>query len=78
MLIVNFWFYWSGIVASFTNKKFFWQKKTKKKENEVCNKDASKSLSLGVHLSTLPNNSMTLKFINVRQILKTYHKSLHF
>ena len=57
-------------------KKFFGKKK--KMENEVCNKDASKSLSSGVHLSTLPNNSMTLKSINVLQILKTYHKSPHF
>ena len=64
--------------GEFYKQKIFLAKKTKKKENEVCNKDASKSLSLGVHLSTLPNNSMTLKFINVRQILKTYHKSLHF
>ena len=76
MLIVNFWFYCSGIVASFTNKKFFWQKK--KMENEVCNKDASKSLSSGVHLSTLPNNSMALKSINVLQILKAYHEFPHF
>ena len=57
-------------------KNFFVKKK--KKENEVCNKDASKSLPSGVHLSTLPNNSMTLKSINVLQILKTYHKSPHF
>ena len=57
-------------------KNFFVKKK--KKENEGCNKDASKSLPSGVHLSTLPNNSMTLKSINVLQILKTYHKSPHF
>ena len=62
--------------GQFYKQKNFLAKK--KMENEVCNKDASKSLSSGVHLSTLPNNSMTLKSINVLQILKTYHKSPHF
>ena len=56
-------------------KNFFGKKKM---ENEVCNKDASKSLSSGVHLSTLPNNSMALKSINVLQILKAYHEFPHF